>query len=613
MLAHAVRRVPLAVWAILIALLPLLLHFFSTLANFPIGSGAPIGIHDPDSWLRLTLVRDWLSGGGWHDHSYASNAPFDAAQSPWTRPMDLVIALFTKLQFGGAELTTKLVRASLVLPLIWMVLMVSALLHITRRFTRMPHAILLVGVLILTASINYNYFGAGNADHHAPLSALFCWVVALLLNHDPRRGNGLIAIGALLALMLWISPEAILIIAIVYGWLGLQWLAGASLRPLVRVATTTALLSIAAVMIERPFAEWTTRIYDSISLAQVLPLALVALAAMLLARVTSFFWMWRALAAAALLSAIGVALYLLDPLFFRGPMALVDPYIHTGFLPRIAEANHAWDEPTLKFIGLLLQPLVALFVAFRCATQRNGILSPAQATTLLYLLLATGALYLAQIRWAYYFFPLVPLVLAPFLGAWLNPQHSTVASYWPASRLRRLSDQQMMARRIPLLLVILALPSILIVLPALLQPSTGTNEMRACQESLRRLIQNGELGKLGNGKSLTVFATTDSGAEMLFFTPHRIIASNYHREGAGIRDVWEAQGSTKLADLQRVVRKRKVDVVIICPDNAVAKDAATHRLYDGSLKAAWLEPYKIKAKLKGKAQPSIFLVNGAAR
>lgn len=608
MLAHAVRRVPLAVWAIFIALIPLLLHLGTMLANFPLGSGAPVGMHDPDSWLRLTLVRDWLLGGSWYDHHYASNAPFDAAISPWTRPLDVVIAFFTKLQFGDADLATRLVRTALFLPLLWMALQVSALLHITRRLTRMPHAIVLVGVLILTASINYNYFGAGNADHHAPLAAVFCWVVALLLNHDPRRGNGLIAIGALLALMLWISPEALLVIAMIYGWLGLQWLAGGSLRPLARVATSTVLFAALAVMIERPFAEWTHRIYDSISLAQLMPLALVALAAMLLARITSFFWLWRGFAAAALLGALGATLYLIDPLFFHGPMAQVDPYIHRGFLPRIAEANHAWDEPAIKLIGLLLQPALALFVAFRCATQRNGVLPPAHAAALFYLLLATGALYLAQVRWAYYFFPLVPVVLAPFLAAWLNPQHSAVASYWPAARLRRLNDRQMMARRLPLLLIVLALPSILIAMPALLTKGSGANDMRACQENLRRLIQNGELAGLG-GKPLTLLAPTDSGAEILFFTPHRIIASNYHREGAAIRDVWEAQGSTKLADLQAVVKARKADAVIICPDHAVAKDAAIHRLHDGSLRAPWLKPYKIKAKLKGTARPSIFLVN----
>lgn len=608
---HAVRSIPLAFWALALALLPILTRVIDAFWQMPIGSGDAVGLHDPDSWLRLTLVRDWLQGSSWYDHNYLSNTPNDPIVSPWTRPLDLVIAGFAQLQWG--ELTARLTRTALLLPLLWMGLIVAAQLFIVRRLTTMPHAIPLVGVLLVTAPINYNYFGPGNADHHAPLSVLFCWIVALMLNHDARRGNGLIAIGLMLALMLWISPEAILIIALVYGWFGLQWLVGASLKPLARIATVTALASVAAVMIERPPGEWLLFTYDSLSIAQIMPLGLVALACVLLARITSFFWLWRGLAAAALLSAIGIALYSIDPKFFMGPMAEVDAYIRSDFLPRIKEATHAWNEPALKLIGLLIQPLLACFVLFRCATQRQGIIAPGKAAALLYLLLATGALYMVQLRWAYYFFPLVPLVLAPYLAAWLNPQRAAVSSYWPANRLRRLDERQIMTRRIPLLLVTLALPSVLILVSAALNKK---HESKAplCHAAARELMQNGELTAIKKGKSLNVFAATDIGAEMLFFTPHRIIASNYHREGPGIRDVWQAQTSTKLGPLHDVVKKRKIDIVILCTDTAAPADAALERLRTGDLKApSWLKPYKIKTKLKQSAPPAIFLVNGKAR
>lgn len=608
---HAVKRVPLGIWALAIAMLPLLLRTIDALWQLPLGSGQPVGLHDPDSWLRLTLVRDWLQGGGWYNHHYLSNAPLDPTTSPWTRPLDIIIAALAQPQWG--ELLTRLTRTALLLPMVWLSLLVAALLFTVRRLTTMPHAIPLVGVLLLSAPINYNYLQPGNADHHAPLSVLFCWVVALLLNHDARRGNGLTLIGLLLALMLWISPEAMIIIAIVYAWFGLQWLAGASLKPLTRVATVTALTAAAAVMLERPPTAWRDFIYDSISMAQVMPLALAALAGMLLSRITSFFWLWRAAAAAALLGVIGIALHCIDPKFFMGPMANVDAYIHSDFLPRIKEASHALSDPTLKFIGIMIQPLLALVVLVRCATQRHGIIAPGKAVGLLFLLLATGALYMAQLRWSYYFFPLVPLALAPYLAAWLNPQRSAVSSYWPANRLRRLEERQLMARRIPLLLVTLALPSVLILVSAALQEKKGLATPQ-CHRAVRTLIQNGELTSLGGEKPLTVFAPTDLGAEILFFTPHRIIASNYHREGPGIRDVWEAQTSTTLARLQQTVKAHKVDAVILCPDTTATKEAALERLRTGDLKAPdWLKPYKIKTKLKPKTQPSIFLVNGKTR
>lgn len=613
MLAHAVRRVPLTVWVLLIALAPILVPTMQALSHLPLGGELPAGMHDPDSWLRLTLAHDWLMGGNWYDHTYRSNGPLELAISPWTRPMDLVIALLVKLQFMGDDLPTKIVRAALVLPLIWMAGLTLALVTITRRLTAMPHALFMLGVLLVTAPINYNYFSPGNADHHAPLSMLFCWIVALLLHHDVRRSNGLFAIGALLALMLWISPEALLIIALVYGWFGMRWLAGDTLKPLVRVATTTALLAVGAIMIERPPAEWTIRLYDSISIAQAAPLAMVALVAWLLARITSFFWIWRAVAAAVLLGFTCAAIYLLDPLFFHGPMAQVHAYIHSGFLPRIHEAKSAFEQPWLKLIGLLIQPVAALYVAFRCATQRNGIIAPAQAAALLYLMVGTLAMYLSQLRWAYYFFPLVPLVLAPFLASWLNPQHRKVDSYWPALRLRRFSERQLTARRIPLMLALLVLPCLCIMGAALLE-KRSTTDISACPLAVRSLLQNGEIDAIGNGKVLTVFAPSDLSSEMMFFTKHRPIAGNYHREGQGLDTLWQAQLSTNLEDFTKALRTRKVGLVIICPDGSAPADAIIHRLHAGKLKPpAGLTPYTIKTKLKPKARPAIFLVKGASR
>ncbi len=613
MLAHAVRRVPLAAWVLLIALMPILARTLQAFGHLPLGGDIPVGLHDPDSWLRLTLVRDWLQGGSWYDHTYQSNAPFDAITSPWTRPLDIVIALLVKLQFTSVDLITELVRASFMLPLIWMTGLVLALITITRRLTAMPHAQLMLGVLLVTAPINYNYFGPGNADHHAPLSMLFCWVVALLLNYEARRANGITLMGVLLALMLWISPEALLIIALVYGWFGLRWLVGDSLKPLIKLSTVTVFAAAAALAIESHPSQWLTVYYDRISISQIVALAFVALSARLLGRISSFFWAWRGLAAAAILFIVVAGLYGLDPKFFQGPLAAADDYIRSDFMPRIWEAKPAWSQHWLKLIGLLIQPLVAICVAFRCATQRNGIIAPAKAVPLLYLLVSTLLLYLTQLRWAYYFFPLVPLVLAPYIAAWLNPQHRAVDAYWPASKLRRLADKPLMLRRLPLLLFLLAVPSICIIGSALIEKET-TTDISDCPGDLRRLIQNGEIDAINGGKPLTIFTATDMGAEILFFTHDRPISGNYHREGPGIKTVWDAQIDTDLGDFRKAVRQRKPDLVILCHDGGAPDDAALHRLREGKLPVpSYLKPYAIKTKGLSKHPPSIFLVNGAAR
>ncbi len=135
-----------------------------------------------------------------------------------------------------------------------------------------------------------------------------------------------------------------------------------------------------------------------------------------------------------------------------------------------------------------------------------------------------------------------------------------------------------------------------------------------CATVARTLIQSGKLNDLG-GRPLTLFTSTDFGAEVLFFTPHRIIASNYHRDGAAIRFVWEAAKIADEDELRRHLAERNVEALLLCPEGDTPKTSVLSKLQQG-LTPPWLtrvaypKPPMDSEALPG-SDPALFLVSGA--
>ena len=589
-------RVP--IWAIAIALvaLPMLARALYVAWQLPAPLGTLVGVNDPDPWLRLTLVRDWLEGGSWYSHEMLrSNAPYAGISSPWTRPLDVVIALLVWAQPAAESTTLALHRAALLLPALWMALLLGGMAYAMRQLRAAPAAIFMTIALLGTMPVMWNYFGLGNADHHAPLCALWVWTVALLLT--PTTRHCLIA-GVLLALMLWMSPEALVLIGALYAFFGLQWvLTRRSAAPLATLATAVSVGTVFAVMVERPPEAWLTPIYDSISVVYAFILVLAAallrfihLGEARLATRTS-----RLLAGKLAVSILLLAIWQVFPLAFKGPMAEVDAFIHTHFLPRITEAQPLLSEQPIYVIAMLVQPIVALIIAWHAITKPHGVYSTTQGQFLLYVLLVTLALYFSQQRWYYYCYPLVVMTLVPWLAALFAPTHPAVAHVLAARRLAKFDEKTQALRRAPIFLVVFLLPlTLLLVMPD--RATENSKRIDACQQHTRKLIHGGALNTLANGKPLNMLISTDVGGEMLFFTPHRIVASNYHREGKGMEYVWEAWKIPNPASLRQHLAKRQIDAILYCPDATQPTDGFLRRLSEGKAALpAWLAPMHLPA------------------
>lgn len=605
---NMLKRIPLSVWAVALVLVPLAIHIGRLWIMLPVTDGTTIGTLDPDPWLRLTLVREWLQGGSWYSHLVThTNVPLGGISSPWTRPLDVVIALFTQLQPHSVDLDIRLIRAALLMPLLWMGLLLFGIQRNVRIVADIPAAPFLVSALVASCLAMWNYFGTGNADHHALLCALFVWAMAGVLTTHPSP-RLIVVSGLLFALQLWISPEAILLIAIVYGWyllLNLMGNARADLWPV--LATSIAFFSSIALMIERPYAEWFTAVYDSVSIVYIAMLWAAALGIWGVTLWTARTFFWRLVFGVICLQPFSYVLKLY-PLIRKGPLAGVDPYIITHFMPRITEAQSLYSGHPLHVAAMLAQPALAVAALWLCSRRRPTIFSPAHTAQLAYFLLTLGALFLIQQRFFYYFYPVVVLVLAPTFAALFTPVDKT---NWPARWILSYTERGQALRRLGLLIAVIGLPMLLLYLEPK-QENARSQAIDSCLSATRRLIYSGALANLDHGKPLNLFISTDLGGEVLFFTPHYIVASNYHREGPGIRYMWEADAITDLDQLHAYLAQRKIEALVLCPVVKAPENSALQLLREGNLHAPWLRtipydlPHPVAAKeAEDKNKPTV--------
>ncbi len=587
------KKIPLTWIAFAIVLLPMLYVGCRDLMMLPLVYGHTLGPSDPDPWVRLTLVRDWMQSGDWYSHAIThSDAPFGHTVSPWTRPLDIVIALLTTLQPHHIDLSTRLLHTALLLPILWMAVLLAGLFHIARRLCDAPLTVLMVGVLVADAPMMKNYFGSGNADHHGMLASIFVWAMVAVITPAPSARSITLS-GVLFGLLLWISPEILPILAAVYGWYGLRWLTvdARALTTLRMLSTSVAATSSIALMLERPSSNWFTALYDTISIIHVLPLSLAAAATWILHALPLHNWRSRALIAGVFAVAILTLTHHLYPLIFRGLSAATDPFIIEKFLPNISEMRSLFSPENSSFYiaAMLTQPLIALLFLYLSLGKPISVLKRPHVFQLMYFMLITGTLYILHLRFYYYFYPFLVLALAPLLSALLSPSHLSVADKWPSRWLAHHTDSAQATRRLPILLVILALPLVLIVLT----PDDADTEKpirTACENSATSLIQTGELLRLLGDRPHTLFLPTGLGGHVLFFTPYRIVASNYHREGVGLRYMSEAEEITSPEVLRTHLAKRRVDALLLCPQRIKNPDNTLDLLYHGKLSAPWLIP-----------------------
>ncbi|MEZ0259837.1 MAG: hypothetical protein ACAH80_02445 [Alphaproteobacteria bacterium] len=515
-------------------------------------AGKAIGPADPDTWLRLTQVRQWVTGGGFYNHQVAgTNAPFGGIETHWTRPMDALLSVFYAIAPHNLDVNAKLLFAANWLPAFLCLGAIACIARAARLQAGSFHALAVSALLVFFGSLSSTQFAAGVADHHGLLCLLWCAALALVFS--PQSRNTGIMLGAALGTSIWVSVEGLLPAAGIMALLGVMALREpAKIAYLGLVSTTAAIVAGLGLMVEKPPGLRLLPVYDQLSVVHVALLTLCSVAALALvplfrnsakkARVV-----YSLLAGAGVMGSMAV----LYPKFFRDPMSDAGAYVQDVLLPSITQAQPLFDASFPDICRVLLLPLAGAILMRTCW---HNDMAPAKRRHLMMLsalLSLTLGLTLWQLRWHYYLQPVAIVIIASLLPAAARAARPKL--------IRRLKEFPPLWR-----------PYMVVWLLIMLTMGAGMLNDKpdgvSCISTARAQVTQGWLQEKLGKTPLVVAAPTDLAGQLLFFTPYKIIAGNYHREGEGLQDLDTLFNAKNAGDSRKAMQKRKVQALFYCTD-----------------------------------------------
>ena len=510
---------------------------------------------DTDCYMRLVRVEQLAVSGDWFDSSFArSNAPYGEV-SHWTRPLDVLL-------LGGALV------GSFWLPfqeaLYWWAVMISPILQLASLVALFWAAQPLLtgdgrfrlGLLFWGQSGIWGYFALARPDHHSLLLFLFLlflgWAVRMILH--PGRSGAACGAGVVVALAMWVSVEALAVVAAAWLTLGLlcirrpqrTWLYSRQ-----GTAFSLALLGAAALalFIERGWEGFLVVEFDKLSLVQLAIFVWGSALWLFLGRYPGK-GRWQNLAVtAAFALAGGLAAWFWCPDLLRGPFAAIDKRIIPVWLAQVREVQPLWppsQENVANFV-LFLGHVLFAFPYFIWLWHRKSL----QSVHILWLVgcVIFTALTCYQVRWAPYaeavlIFPVTMLLLQllKLVGTCSLPLACRALARVVLTVLFCLGPWMIGS------VLYEAAPAV----PVKVTPmAVWLNE-----EAARGV------------KCKIILANIDFGPELLYRTSHRIIASPYHRNGAGILFAHQVMASVEEEEALALLRQRRVDWLLLCPSSA---------------------------------------------
>lgn len=536
-------------WPLTLGFWLLICVFFIVRAHFNAAT-APL-LADTDDAMRLTVIRDWMAGQNWFDHSqYRLNVPF-GAQIHWSRLIDAPIAGLIKL-FGLFVPA----HAETVAVYVWPLLLLLGLLSLTSRLAVAlagPQA-QLAGLALPVFSLSImSEFGPGRIDHH---SVQILLVLALVLTTIGAAKNARMGIwaGLAAATSLAIGTEGIVLIAAAIMAFGLQWTFDPSRAAAMRnFGISFALGTFVHFLLFLPPSAYLAVHCDVLSIVYLVAALGVGLAFSLLPLLPAAPRQWPIRLTAGTLAGAGLIGVLLInfPLCIGGPYAGLDPWLKTNWIDHISEAETAFEAlrsmPGFA-LSLLLPVAFALIVGAWVAVKGPADKRQAWMVYLLFLLLAALTL-LIQIRGA----RLAAAMTVP-AGAWLIVyvrqrylKHRSVG--WAGA----------------LVLVWLGFSGIPIVVVAnLVTQQLNPGAVNAGVTGKAKCLMPAAYRQLNELPPQRVMTPVDLGAHTLLYTKHSVVGAPYHRNERGLLDTYHFLNGTP-AEAQEILARRNIHLVVICP------------------------------------------------
>ncbi|CAN7594437.1 hypothetical protein [Neorhizobium sp. LjRoot104] len=483
---------------------------------------------DNDDVMRLVEIRDLLAGQGWFDLTQYRLGLEGGTLMHWSRLIDLPIALLIRL--FSFFLTQD--KAEAVVVTIWPLLLVPLLLLplglAARRLAGVTamHIALGLGALFVLGCVR---FKPGSIDHHNVQLMLVMWIAAMLVDPE-RRASSYIAAGIACALALAIGAETTPFIAVVCVCVALQWvwLGQAFSRPARFFGLSLALSVSAVFFLTIPPRAYAVVTCDNFSFGFYALSALGGAALFLLASLPKQPGrIVRVILASGTGGLLLLAARIIAPQCLGDPLSTLDPLLVELWLNGVTEARSFFAEARTdpEMVGGFYA--VGLFAIMVCLVRSLRREKTELHLLLLALIGASWGIALLQVRGAFFanmlaILPLSLLITDLRRVSAADPRNPSVAFAYISAVLMSVP-------------VVWALGGVLAV--------HGWKQAADMRTLTKAGISDGEVGECGDPADMAALATlpagliaapSNSGADILRWTHHRVLTAPYHRNQKGM-------------------------------------------------------------------------------
>jgi hypothetical protein len=552
---------------------------------------AKANFSDPDDYMRLQQVRDWMAGQNWFDVTQYRIAPPHGLLMHWSRLVDLPLAgAITVMRpfIGNAQAE---LLACAIVPLVSLGVIAWATAAIARRLMGPAIGCVAMGFAMIAPEILWSARPM-RIDHHGwQLACAASLSLSLIGNRCPRRA----AIGGLLAAFwMHISLEGLPFTAACGAWLGLRWmLAPAEQRwRLPAFLGAAAAASLGFFLIAHGGALFDRTFCDAVSPVHMVMLAAAAAGATFACWLAPRHWLVRGAWLGATAICCGLLYKLWAPQCAGGPFAALDPLVYRLWYLAIPEGLPIWKQTPQAAALAIAFPLVGLagsIVGWRRAPAGEkgawldlGALLCAAIVIMALLIRASGVANALAIPGALAFLPAAAAVMKRS----------------PILPLRVLFGAGAGLLAFPLAIDLLALATV----------QTGKTEDHArgiAIDTALHCMGDDNLARLDALPKSLILTPMDEAPALIVATPHLAVASGYHRNGAVMADMMSLWTGDE-ANARRIVRKHGPAYFFYCPGDSELSLAAhfAPKGFAADLEAGnlpgWLHPVAIPGMPVGR-------------
>lgn len=587
---------------IVISAAAMALHVALAQQNGMIAAG---GLLDTDAFMRLIRVQELWQTGDWYQNLTSSLGAPDGLSLHWTRPLDLLILLPAfLLHLAGLTMDRAIYwSGATISPLLQLAACVVAAVA-AKPIWEQHGAWRVAALMVLFNGAAITYCLAGRPDHHS-LGLLLTVLAAgqgIRAALNPASARLAFRAGAWAGAGIWVSPEALLGMAPALITFGLLWLTtGSQDRSWARQGRFFSLGVVAivllAIAVEQPPAHWLVPEYDKVSILHLV----IGLTAAIDFRIAEALpWAgWRRIAAAAAIALLSaLALTLIFPHFYLGPLGNITNQGVKTFLDDITEMRPLWPidrVSTDQFFGMIGNALAALPVIPYCLWRwrREASFPAFLLLSLSYLTALTGALLHQRLA--------VPLsAYGALLGCGLFAMLCDLAA-------RAMPFTRAATRLVACVIVVFG--GQLWLVATNWSETAPAAAITACQPKpvadwLNASHPGVSAPEPVGAKRRTPIILTESinyPPELAYRTGYRFVGGPYHRGIDDIADMYDAAIGTDDDAIRGIVARRQADFILICVTEVPkaigesASDSLYHRLLRGE-PPAWLQPTPMSAE-----------------